>query len=71
MPRHVLRRNLGRIVIVNLVDGDEKAFQGTLTAADHEYLSLDDALLIAPRGDMVNGGVVIPLTNVAWVQVLP
>jgi len=65
-----LRRHLGSEVIVNVAEGDERAFRGTLAGVTSEHLTLRDAQVVSPRGAPLGGLAVIPLMNVTWVQVM-
>jgi len=65
-----LKRYLGRKVIINIAEGSERAFSGTLTSVRGDVLVLRDATLIDPRGGDLSGSVIIPIALVVWVQVV-
>ena len=70
MLRNPLRQFVDRTVIVNLRDGSERSFRGTMEIADRQCIVLRDVVLVEPQQVPLGGQVVIATGNVAWVQVM-
>lgn len=64
-----LRESIGRVVLVNTIAGVERAFSGDLQRVDSTYLVLTNVELINPKRVPLQGAAVVPLSNIAWVQV--
>lgn len=70
MLRNPLRQYVDRTVIVNVKEGRERAFRGTLAFADRHFVILRDVVLVEPEQAPLGGQVVIVAGNVAWAQVM-
>lgn len=64
---------LRQAVIVNLKSDDATALRGVLWSASGDWLTLKQAALVtrAAAPTSMDGDVVIPLSNVSFIQVIP
>ncbi len=64
-----LKRHVARTVVVTLVPED-RSFRGTLAHADADSVTLTHAAMVEPDIGQFDGQIVIPASQVAWVQVV-